>query len=209
MDLKFLFFIGLLFIADGVIAQEAVGQRQPGSQESPWAWACRTGRGCVKVAKDSPVEQGDDMSNPTLSGCKLTCNTESVLWPKPRDAISLSKTLVAFHPTDIRISRISAPNSEVKSLTNEAFLIFRNVIRKGIPEAFRGRKQTARDQQRPQIEVQVSIVSGETRLEMTTEESYNLHVKTIFATAATPAAPRSTTSVSITAMSFFRSSSRY
>jgi hypothetical protein len=30
MDLKFLFFIGLLFIADGVIAQEAVGQRQPG-----------------------------------------------------------------------------------------------------------------------------------------------------------------------------------
>lgn len=83
------------------------------SQESPWAWACRTGRGCVKVAKDSPVEQGDDMSNPTLSGCKLTCNTESVLWPKPRDAISLSKTLVAFHPTDIRISRISAPNSEV------------------------------------------------------------------------------------------------
>ena len=53
------------------------------------------------------------MSNPTLSGCKLTCNTESVLWPKPRDAISLSKTLVAFHPTDIRISRISAPNSEV------------------------------------------------------------------------------------------------
>lgn len=88
-------------------------------------------------------------------------------------------------------------------MTNEAFLIFRNVIRKGIPEAFRGRKQTARDQQRPQIEVQVSIVSGETRLEMTTEESYNLHVKTIFATAATPAAPRSTTSVSITAMSFF------
>jgi hexosaminidase len=38
---------------------------------------------------------------------------------------------------------------------------------------------------------------------METQESYNLHVKTIFATAATPASPRSTTSVSITATTFF------
>jgi hexosaminidase len=38
---------------------------------------------------------------------------------------------------------------------------------------------------------------------METQESYNLHVKTIFATAATPANPRSTTSVSITATTFF------
>jgi hypothetical protein len=87
-------------------------------EASPWAWACRTGRGCVKVAKDSPVEEGDNMDNPTLAGCKLTCNDESVLWPKPRDAIYLSKTLVSFLPVDIRINRINAPSAEVHPLSN-------------------------------------------------------------------------------------------
>lgn len=85
-------------------------------QESPWAWACRNGRGCVKVAKDLPVEEGDNLDNPTLAGCKLTCNAESTLWPKPRSIISLSKTLVSFHPTDIRINRISAPTTKVINL---------------------------------------------------------------------------------------------
>ncbi|XP_046459257.1 chitooligosaccharidolytic beta-N-acetylglucosaminidase-like [Daphnia pulex] len=197
MDTKFLFFIGLFSIA-----QMAVGQSRTG-EASPWAWACRTGRGCVKVEKDSPVEEGDNMNNPTLAGCKLTCNDESVLWPKPRDAIYLSKTLVSFLPVDIRINRINAPSSEVKSLTNEAIAIFRGVLRKSIPEAFRRRNQTAKDGQRPQIHIEVSITSGDVRLGMETQESYNLHVKTIFATAATPASPRSITSVSITATTFF------
>ncbi|XP_046651047.1 chitooligosaccharidolytic beta-N-acetylglucosaminidase-like [Daphnia pulicaria] len=197
MDTKFLFFIGLFSIA-----QIPVGQSRTG-EASPWAWACRTGRGCVKVAKDLPVEEGDNMNNPTLAGCKLTCNDESVLWPKPRDAIYLSKTLVSFLPVDIRINRINAPSSEVKSLTNEAIAIFRGVLRKSIPEAFRRRNQTAKDGQRPQIHIEVSITSGDVRLGMETQESYNLHVKTIFATAATPANPRSTTSVSITATTFF------
>ncbi|EFX82594.1 hypothetical protein DAPPUDRAFT_101206 [Daphnia pulex] len=197
MDTKFLFFIGLFSIA-----QMAVGQSRTG-EASPWAWACRTGRGCVKVEKDSPVEEGDNMNNPTLAGCKLTCNDESVLWPKPRNAIYLSKTLVSFLPIDIRINRINAPSSEVKSLTNEAIAIFRGVLRKSIPEAFRRRNQTAKDGQRPQIHIEVSITSGDVRLAMETQESYNLHVKTIFATAATPASPRSTTSVSITATTFF------
>jgi hypothetical protein len=92
---------------------------------------------------------------------------------------------------------------QVKSLTNEAIAIFRGVLRKSIPEAFRRRNQTAKDGQRPQIHIEVSITSGDVRLGMETQESYNLHVKTIFATAATPASPRSTTSVSITATTFF------
>ncbi|EFX90381.1 hypothetical protein DAPPUDRAFT_94100, partial [Daphnia pulex] len=167
MDTKFLFIVGLFFIANGVMAQIASGQRQTG-QASPWAWACRTGRGCVKVAKDSPVQEGDNMDNPTLAGCKLTCNNESVLWPKPRDGIYLSKTLVSFLPADIRTNRINAPSSEVKSLTNEAITIFRDVISKSIPEAFRRRSQTTKDQQRPQINIQVSITSGEARLGMET-----------------------------------------
>ncbi|EFX60569.1 hypothetical protein DAPPUDRAFT_123698 [Daphnia pulex] len=85
--------------------------------------------------------------------CKLTCNDESVLWPKPRDAIYLSKTLVPFLPIDIRINRINAPSSEARG-GNARVLQF-------------------------------------------------ALVKTIFATAATPASPRSTTSVSITATTFF------
>lgn len=204
MALKFLLLVGLFFVVTDVIAQESVKQLQKSTrQESPWAWACRNGRGCVKVAKDSPVEEGDNLDNPTLAGCKLTCNAESTLWPKPRSIISLSKTLVSFHPTDIRISRISAPTPKVKSLTNEAIQVLRSVIRKSIPNTQRGRNQTAKEPQRPHINIQVSIVSGDERLEMATDESYNLHVETIFATAATPASPRSTTSVSITATSFF------
>jgi hexosaminidase len=71
------------------------------------------------VAKDSPVQEGDNMDNPTLAGCKLTCNDESVLWPKPRDGIYLSKTLVSFLPTDIRTNQINAPSSEVLHLTSQ------------------------------------------------------------------------------------------
>ena len=82
-------------------------------QESPWVWACRTGRGCVKVAKDSPVQDGDDMSNPTLVGCKLTCNPDAMLWPKPRDFAFLSRTLINFQLADMRVTRISAPTPQV------------------------------------------------------------------------------------------------
>jgi hypothetical protein len=44
---------------------------------------------------------------------------------------------------------------QVKSLTNEAIAIFRGVLRKSIPEAFRRRNQTAKDGQRPQIHIEV------------------------------------------------------
>ena len=82
-------------------------------KESPWAWACRTGRGCVKVPKDLAAQEGDDMSNPTLAGCKLTCDPHATLWPRPRDATFLSRNLVTFNPTDIRLKRVSAPTPKV------------------------------------------------------------------------------------------------
>jgi hexosaminidase len=80
------------------------------------------------VAKDLPVEEGDNMNNPTLAGCKLTCNDESVLWPKPRDAIYLSKTLVSFLPVDIRINRINAPSAEVHPLVKFESIPFKTNI---------------------------------------------------------------------------------
>ncbi|EFX61848.1 hypothetical protein DAPPUDRAFT_337961, partial [Daphnia pulex] len=166
-----------------------------GEEASPWAWACRTGRGCVKVEKDSPVEEGDNMNNPTLAGCKLTCNDESVLWPKPRNAIYLSKTLVSFLPIDIRINRINAPSSErLQYSVASSARVFRkhsDVVTKQ-QKMDSGRKFILKCLSRRVV-----------RLAMETQESYNLHVKTIFATAATPASPRSTTSVSITATTFF------
>jgi hexosaminidase len=88
-------------------------------------------------------------------------------------------------------------------LTNEAITIFRDVINKSIPEAFRSRSQTAKEQQRPQINIVVSITSGEARLGMETSESYNLYVSTKFATVAAPNSPSSTTTVTITAQTFF------
>ncbi len=86
----------------------------------------------------------------------------------------------------------------------EAIHIFRNVIRKGISAADRARSQAKESNApRAQVNIQVSIVSGQTRLEMTTDESYNLHMSTTFATAATPNFPPSTTAIVITATSFF------
>ena len=87
---------------------------------------------------------------------------------------------------------------------NEAIHVFRNIIRRTVPPADRTRSQTKDvNNIRPQVNIQVSIVSGQTRLEMTTDESYNLFMSTIFATAATPNSPRSTTTIAITATSFF------
>lgn len=90
-------------------------------------------------------------------------------------------------------------------MTNEAINIFMSSIRRGIP-AEMSRAKTSRQQAndlRPQVNIQVAIVSGEERLEMTSNESYNLHIRTVFSTAATPSAPSSTTSITITAVTFF------
>lgn len=58
-------------------------------------------------------QKGDDMTNPTLAGCKLTCVPDGNLWPKPRGDVSVSKTLVRFQLSDISVNKISAPSSKV------------------------------------------------------------------------------------------------
>lgn len=50
----------------------------------------------------------------TLAACKLTCNPEASLWPKPREIVHLSKAFIDFQPGAIKLERISAPTAQVR-----------------------------------------------------------------------------------------------
>lgn len=66
------------------------------------------------MLKDEPAQEGDDLTNPTLAGCKLTCVLGGTLWPKPRDdELIISNTLVKFQLSDIHVTKILAHTSTV------------------------------------------------------------------------------------------------
>lgn len=84
--------------------------------------------------------------------------------------------------------------------------IFHTMIRKGVPEEHQQTPTDSKESgERSRVNIEVAIVSNEDRLEMTTDESYNLYVRTVSSTpaAATPSESISITSVSITAVTFF------
>lgn len=85
------------------------------SSDSPWMWACRTGRGCVKVDKTQALQDGDTQAG-SLASCKLTCNPYAMLWPRPRGDVKLSSNLVTFHLSELDVDVTTAPNDEVPSL---------------------------------------------------------------------------------------------
>lgn len=140
---------------------------------SPWTWTCRESRGCVKTDR---ADLQEDELHWSLAACKLICNEFSALWPKPRGTIQLSKKLVTFLSTNqLRFINSPAPSKEVEGMLKEAADIFVNRIR-----------LMAEDQSHPKpidftenvVQIQLSVVSRETDLEMTTNESYQLMIQT-------------------------------
>lgn len=92
-------------------------------------------------------------------------------------------------------------------MTAKAINIFRDEISKGIPAEYVGKtcidRKDGVENGNPQINLHISIVSDETRLDMNTTESYHLEVSTDSRTPETSFDRLSTTNVQITAPTFF------
>ena len=119
---------------------------------------------------------------------------------------SVAQTIVAFQPTDLRFQRISVTSKTVGKLLNESIAVFHDVIRRrGYSPAFPTPKDDAElePRKRPQVNVQVAIVSDEVQLQTTTDESYSMLINTQFPSPTGPTTPTSVTSVFITASTFF------
>lgn len=122
--------------------------------------------------------------------------------------LTVAQKIVAFNPSDLRFQRLSVTSKTVGKLLNESIAFFQDVIRR---RGFSPASSAAADEpeleprKRPQVNVQVSIASDETQLQMTTDESYSMLINTQFPSAGggTSTTPSSVTSVYITAATFF------
>ncbi|XP_037083425.1 LOW QUALITY PROTEIN: chitooligosaccharidolytic beta-N-acetylglucosaminidase-like [Pollicipes pollicipes] len=63
----------------------------------PWTWRCENGA-CVRRAAD---EVTDGL---TLNACKLTCNDDSMLWPRPTGPFSIGNNTVSFRLESVRLT---------------------------------------------------------------------------------------------------------
>jgi hypothetical protein len=80
------------------------------SISSPWAWVCRDSR-CLKEERSLLA---DNETAYSVAGCKLMCGESSVLWPKPRGSVYLSRKLASFARDQLKFVKMSAPSKEVK-----------------------------------------------------------------------------------------------
>jgi len=60
----------------------------------PWTWRCDKGA-CVRHPSDEP---GGGLP---LNACKLTCNSDANLWPKPTGPFSVSNSTISFRPESV------------------------------------------------------------------------------------------------------------
>ncbi|XP_069701627.1 chitooligosaccharidolytic beta-N-acetylglucosaminidase isoform X2 [Periplaneta americana] len=147
-----------LFSATGTLAQ----------QSSVWTWKCQEGRCQKQLLEEGHSPQG-------LEACKLTCDTYSILWPRPTGKVELGRVLVPLDYNTISIVGTSDDgrqlSEEVEELVNGAADIFRNqltgLFRKLGQEPYGGKP----------LDVQITIHNSDARsLKMGSDESYELYV---------------------------------
>ena len=72
------------------------------SISSPWAWVCRDSR-CWK--EERSLLAGNETAY-SLAGCKLMCGESSMLWPKPRGSVYLSRKLASFARDQLKFIKV-------------------------------------------------------------------------------------------------------
>ena len=145
---------------------------------SVWSWVCNSGR-CVKVKASSQVRSRE------LNTCKLTCGNYSMLFPKPSGDLQLGKQTVPFIPTQTRLTSIKCKGHQCDGRTvwliNNAYNLFLNTLEEmytknsGSKFLFSDTSCTRVAQQRPLL-VSVDLQQSDTKLTLTTDESYSLSI---------------------------------
>ena len=115
--------------------------------------------------------------------CKMTCNSNGMLWPLPTGKIELSKELVYFYPGNLLIKVSKDTPWNALTLAVQQIDIFKKYLYKMHPKYQPGSGinpfSNSRDmssENSKKIEVQLVIESGEKRITMETDESYSLDI---------------------------------
>lgn len=153
---------------------------------SPWTWKCHKGKEVIGghniVGRCSKEEYDKSTGDPQVNmmACKMTCNNNGMLWPKPTGSVTLSNKLTNLLPGDISITVSQSTPFEVQGLILEFRDVFEEYLALMHPkyEANSGRNPFASDRSAgANVKVIVSVTSNETRLTMDTDESYSLTIQ--------------------------------
>ena len=115
--------------------------------------------------------------------CKMTCNSNGMLWPLPTGKIELSKELIHFYPGNLLIKVSKDTPWNALTLAVQQIDIFKKYLYKmhpryepgsGINPFSNSRDMSSENSKK--IEVQLVIASGEKRITMETDESYSLDI---------------------------------
>ena len=115
--------------------------------------------------------------------CKMTCNSNGMLWPLPTGKIELSKELIHFYPGNLLIKVSKDTPWNALTLAVQQIDIFKKYLYKmhpryepgsGINPFSNSRDMSSENSKK--IEVQLVIESGEKRITMETDESYSLDI---------------------------------
>ncbi|XP_037773612.1 chitooligosaccharidolytic beta-N-acetylglucosaminidase-like [Penaeus monodon] len=151
---------------------------------SPWGYKCVNST-CVK-------EENTGLSQArTLNFCKLTCGEVGVLWPRPSKAV-IGDNVVEFLPTNV--TQKTTCQQGVCSLLDQAVEIFKDNLQRNHPEYSEG-SAPWKGPWDPEtiahtLHLDITVAGGETRLGLSTDETYTLRVSTSGSTStATIIAP--------------------
>ncbi|XP_045602908.2 chitooligosaccharidolytic beta-N-acetylglucosaminidase [Procambarus clarkii] len=143
-------------------------------EASPWGWRC-VNETCIRE------EDTGQRSLAGLSSCKLTCNRDSVLWPRPTGLLRVGQQTVHFLAEALTLRGVAGPTDEVKQLVTKAFDIFKENVNNNIPET--GGKPMvlgpfSRQVTSHRVDVDVTVSRGSTKLLLDTSEAYTLGLTT-------------------------------
>ena len=138
--------------------------------ESPWAWLCRDFK-CVKEHAHKVKGHADAFS---LAGCKLICNADSMLWPRPRGVVDISRTFATFLPHNLHFRRgVNTPSGEAGHLLDQAVDLYIQQLGDMDPVSM----ESASTMQH-RVEVLIDFTSSDCQLKLDTEESYQMVIST-------------------------------
>ncbi|XP_039435009.1 chitooligosaccharidolytic beta-N-acetylglucosaminidase [Culex pipiens pallens] len=133
-------------------------------------YRCVDGK-CLRQYEDD-VLGGNDQGFGSLNECRLVCGRYSSLWPIPTGTIQLGQGTREFIPANVEFSfSESSEDEEIKIFFNETQRIFVKNLYKECSRHCNHSTSTS-------LFVSIKVLTAETKLKWSTNESYELHIAT-------------------------------
>ncbi|XP_044020728.1 probable beta-hexosaminidase fdl isoform X2 [Aphidius gifuensis] len=134
------------------------------SLQTPWSWVCVSGRCEKRAVKSSKI---------SFATCNAICGGNTrLLWPRPTGDIILEEDSATIHIQQIEFVTINTPNSDVKTLLEQAKSVFIDNI-KSLIKIPNGKSQSTIDSFTIYL---TATTKKDSKLTLDTDESYKLNV---------------------------------